>query len=280
METGQKTIQKSNNIAQNNDMILSIQVSLNGLSFCILNKENNLIEYYKSFQFEKKLNPGDVLDRLQHQFNTENDLQQSFSNVKVIHDNELSALVPKPLFNEDYLADYLKFNAKILRSDYITFDEITANDSVNVYVPYVNINNFIYDKFGEFEYNHFSTLVIQTILNLEKNTSGKKMFAHLSTNHFELIVTDNGQLELYNTVEYATKEDFIYYILFTAEQLEMNPEEFALVIIGDLTEEDELFQIAFKYVRDVAIFEDQGNLTLADKIDASCLKHFVLINSF
>ena len=281
METGQKTIQTNNNIAQSKDIVLSIQVSLNGLSFCVLNTEKSEIEFYKSFQFEKKLNPGEVLDRLVHQFNTQEELQQDFKNVTVVHDNELSSLVPKPLFNEDYLADYLKFNSKILRSDYITYDEIILNDSMNVYVPYVNINNYLYDRFGEFEFRHFSTIVIESILNLEKNASTTKMYAHMSTTHFEIVIIDNGQLKLYNTFEYTTKEDFIYYILFTAEQLEMNPEEFALVIIGDLTTEDEYYQIAYKYVRDVAIFQSKGTtITVNNTVDTKCLAHFVMINSF
>lgn len=280
METGQKTIQKSNNIAQNNDKILSIQVSLNGLSFCVLDNTSNCIEFYKNTRFERKLNPGDVLDRLTHQFNTEASLQQSFNNVKIIHDNELSSLVPKPLFNEDFLADYLKFNSKILRSDYITYDEILANDSVNVYIPYVNINNYIYDKFGEFEFKHFSTIVIESVLTLEKNATSTKMYVHLSDTHFEIIVTNNGQLVLYNTFEFATKEDFIYYILFTAEQLEMNPEEFPLEIIGNITEEHELFEIAYKYVRDVTIHKAVVNRNISEDTNAQSLQHFVIINSF
>ena len=169
MVTGLKTFQTNSkaNILENS--ILSIQVSLSGLSFCILNLNTKSINFYKSFSFGKKLNPTDVLDKLTHQFNTEDKLKQSFKSVKVIHENELSSLVPKSLFNEDYLADYLKFNSKILRSDFITYDKITANESVNVYVPYVNINNYLYDIFGEFEFNHFSTIILEPVLNLEKN---------------------------------------------------------------------------------------------------------------
>lgn len=280
METGQKTTQKSSKIEQNKDKVLSIQVSLNGLSFCILDKDINTIVFYKSFSFEKKLNPGDVLDRLTHQFNTESALKQSFTNVSVVHENELSSLVPKPLFNEEFLADYLKFNSKILRSDYITYDQMQANDAVNVYVPYVNINNFLYDKFGEFEFKHFSTIVIENILSIEKNSIKNKMYVHLSDHHFEIVIVENGQLRLYNTFEFSTKEDFIYYILFTAEQLEMNPEEFPIEIIGNIDENNELFQITYKYVRDVSIHIPNTKLELADELETKCLQDFVILNSF
>ena len=215
METGQQIILKNNNIDQDQYHILSIQVSLSGLSFCVLNSKTNSFSFFKRVKFDKKLNPGNVLDKLVHYFNTEKDLQQTFNSVKVIHDNELSALVPRPLFNEDFLADYLKFNSKILRTDFITYDTILANDSINVYVPYVNINNYLYDRFGAFEFKHFSTIILETLLRIEKHSAVTKMFVNISEDHFEIIVLEHNQLKLYNTFQYNTKEDFIYYILFS-----------------------------------------------------------------
>ncbi|WP_347926281.1 DUF3822 family protein [Pontimicrobium sp. SW4] len=259
---------------------MSIQVSLSGLSFCVLNLSTQSVVFYKKILFDKKLNPSDVLDKLTHQFNTEDSLKESFKSVTVIHENELSALVPKSLFNEEHLADYLKFNSKILRSDFITYDEISTNDSVNVYVPYVNINNYIYDSFGEFEFKHFSTIVLETLLNLEKNAQTTKMYIHIADTHFEIIVIKKGQLQLYNTFDYSTKEDFIYYILFTAEQLELNPEKTPLILLGNVTKENELYKIAYTYVRNVSIIEPKTTITPAEGISKAYLSNFVITNSF
>lgn len=279
METGQRITEKKSKIDSLKNKILSIQVSLSGLSFCVLDTQTNMFTYYKHFRFERKLNPGEVLDKLQHQFNTQKDLQQDFKSVTVIYNNELSALVPKSIFNENYLADYLKFNSKILRTDFITYDEILANDSINVYVPYVNINNHLYERFGEFEFKHFSTVLLDTVLGIEKHNDNQKMYAHINDTHFEIIVLNNGDLQLYNTFEYASKEDFIYYILFTAEQLQLNPESFPLILIGDISEEDELFKAAFTYVRNVSILESRSNYSFTDIDTESLLHNFILINS-
>ena len=58
-----------------------------------------------------------------------------FSDILIIHQNELATMVPAELYNSDLKADYLKFNAKILRTDYIAEDDIVINKSINVYVP-------------------------------------------------------------------------------------------------------------------------------------------------
>jgi len=280
METGQKIIQPNNKIDSKVYNVLSIQVSLSGLSFCVLNTDTKTIPFFKHIKFDKKGTPQNILDKLIHCFNTEEILQQSYKSVNIIHENELSSLVPKPLFNPDYLADYLKFNNKILKTDYITYDPILSNDSVNVFVPYVNINNFIFDRFGVFEFRHFSTVLIKTILALEKHSLSTKMYVNICEYHFEIILLENNQLKLYNTFEYTTKEDFIYYILFTAEQLGLNPEEFQLLLIGDINNESELYKTAYNYVRNTKIFEPELKFSTDKKIRSGLLNNFIILNSF
>jgi len=269
----------SNTDKQQNKQELSIQISLSGLSFCTLQRDSKTITSLKEYVFEKKLNPHEVLDKLKHLFNSEKILQSNFNNVVVIHVNELSTLVPKPLFSETHLADYLKFNAKILRSDFITFDTVDINESVNVYVPYVNINNFIYDAFGAFTYKHSSTILIEQILITEKNSRNTKMYVHVGTDHFELLVIDKGKLLLYNTFEFNSEEDFIYYILFTSEQLNLNPETLQLVFLGNIKNESPLFTIAYKYVRHVAFGNRNDGFTYTNKPEGNH-SHFTLLKSF
>jgi len=282
METGQKTIQQqvSNNISEVANHKLSIQVSLNGLSFCALNHTNNTLDYYKVISFDKKLTPPDVLDQIIHTFNSEDFLKQSFKCVSIIHDNELSTLVPKPLFDDNYLADYLKFNSKILKTDYIAYDDLLINDSVNVYVPYVNINNYFYDQFGAFEFKHASSILLEAILSLEKHSTEKKVYTYCSETYFEIVVLDKNQLILHNTFEYFTKEDFIYYTLFTLEQLELNPEEIKLILTGTITEADEIYKITYNYIRNVSILEYQNSFKVNNNINTSSLHNITLLNSF
>ena len=254
---------------------MSIQVSLSGLSFFILNSITSNIEYLESVNFEKNLSPNKLLDQLIHYFNSTTILDQEFSKVSVIHSNNLATIVPKPFFDETNLINYLKFNSKILKTDFITYDQVKVAEIMVVYVPFVNINNFIFDRFGSFEYKHSATILITRVLTLEKNTKKPKMYLNIEKNHFEIVVVENNLLKFYNRFEYITKEDFIYYLLFTAEQLQLNPEEFPLVLMGTIDQEDELYEIAYKYIRDVS-FLNPGYM-LHSK-DSSC-KYFTLLNS-
>lgn len=266
-------------ISKLTNLELSIQISLSGLSFCILHRDNNSISTLKEVRFKKQLNPLELLQELKACFDTEPMLKNKFEAVNIIHDNELSTLVPKVIFNEGAIADYLKFNSKILKSDFVTFDTIERNQSVNVFIPYVNVNNYIFDLFGDFTYKHASTVLIETILESDKDALEPKFYVHVNHNRFEIIILNEGKLQFFNSFEYITKEDFIYYILFTAEQLKYNPETLKLILLGHVIKDDALYNIVYKYIRHVSFGDKKNNYVFTEDPKTNH-SNFTLTNSF
>lgn len=269
----------NNSLNKVSNLDLSIQLGLSGLSFCIQNTDANTILYLKEINFVKQLNPITVLDELKALFATETVLNNAFANVIVIHDNELSTLVPQTLFDKNYLADYLKFNAKILKSDFIAYDAIPENNSVNVYVPYVNINNFIYDKFGTFTYSHVSTVLIASLLKMEVNNTETKVYINVSTNHFEMVVFKKHELIFSNRFIFHTKEDFIYYVLFTIEQLELDTETLKLLFLGTIKMDDPVYKMAYKYIRNVSLGNRNDTFKYVEQPQTN-YSNFTLLKSF
>ena len=275
METGLRIIQANNNMSDKN-LVLSIQAGLSGLSFFVLDRFSDIIVDVIVENFSKQQTPDQLLRAVKTAFNSNDSLQQSFTKVQIIHDNEMQTLVPSALFEEAHLSDYLKYNTKIFKTDFITYDVIQNKDAMLVYIPFVNINNYIFERFGSFEYKHSATVLIDKILQLEKNNNQKKLYINVQQTHFELIAIDGNSFQLFNRFEYKTREYFIYYILFTAEQLDFNPENFKCILMGAVEDNDELFSIAYKYIRHVSLLPisnmryNQNNST----------QNFTLLNSF
>ena len=147
----------------------------------------------------------------------------------------------------------MKFNAKIFKNDFITYDAITNQEIMSVYVPYVNVNNYIFEKFGSFEYKHSSTVIIDKVLQIEKNIKEKSLYVNVEKSNIDVLVISSNSLLFYNKFNYNTKEDFIYFILFTIEQLDLNVQKINSTFFGSISSDDELFSIAHKYIRNVSI---------------------------
>lgn len=238
---------------------LSIQVSLNGLSFCVLDTIGNTILASENIQFGKECTPYEMQKKLREVFNQNDVSQAKFSEIVVIHRNKLFSLVPKSLFNAEELPNYLKFNVKILANDHIAYDEIDNYDMVNVYVPFVNINNYIYDLFGEFEFKHSGTVMVESLLNGNNNLKEPVCYIHLTKYQMDLTAIHKKKLLFYNSFDFVTKEDFIYYLLFALEQLNLDPETVQLKLFGAIDEDDDIYRLCYEYIKDVAIFEPSNS---------------------
>jgi hypothetical protein len=267
-----KTI--NNNIEVTSKRKLSIQFSLDGFSFCTTNTHNEVIEF-SSYTFSKTKNsPELVLEKLQDIFKKEKSLQYDFETVTVIHQNNLNTLVPNEYFKKDALKSYLKYSIKTIATDLITFDELDFMNSKNVYVPYVNINNFLFQNFGEFEYKHYSSVLLEKLFSIATNDIC--CYIHVSKSTFDIVIIKNSNLQFFNVFEYKTKEDFMYYVLFTLEQLDLSTEETLVSILGDMEEDSDLFRLMYTYIRNID-FLSSKNAVFNNQKEISKHSNFILI---
>jgi len=251
------TKKQSNNslrIADKNFKKLSIQVSLNGLSFCVADTVSQELLFSDRVEFSEEKNPMILRDELDQLFQKHQLDAIKFDEVIVIHRNTLFGLVPKSLFNSNNLQEYLKFNTKVLATDVLSYDEVENHDLVNVYVPYMNINNYIYELFGEFTYMHNGTVLLQSLLNNQSQNQETTCYVHVNKFQLDITVLNQRRLLLYNSFMYNTKEDFVYYLLFVLEQLDLDPKISIVKLFGSIEEDDDIFQLCYTYIQHVSIF--------------------------
>ena len=256
---------------------LVIQVSLNGLSFCVFDTLSANPIVLQNIHFDSFQRSAKIEDLFVSVFRENPELNHQYDEITVLHSNNLSTFVPTALFDEEFLGSYLQYNTKVFETDFFTFDELEKYEMNTVYIPYVNMNNFFIDQFGSFDYKHATSILVSKLLDFSKNNEERKMFVHVSESHFEIIIIQNQKLHLFNSFDYKTPEDFIYYILFTAEQLQLNPENFKLELLGTVVEEDVLYQIAYKYIRNCSLFDvSEFKNSFSEKQNR---EHFILLHS-
>ena len=259
------TPQITNNTTSTINNRLSVQVSLAGLSFLVTNQNNSKVKFFFEEHFENNLSPEELLFNIKDIISKHNDLQFNIDEVNIVYANNLYTVVPNSFFDQKKSSDYLKFNSKILATDFIAFDTIEPYQLTIVYVPFVNINNFIFEKYGSFQYFHSSTVLLESILSHEKNAFDPKIYIHVLKGSFDIIVVKTNSLELCNTHSFKTPEDFIYYILFTLEQLKLNPETTEVILCGNISEEDDNYQILYHYIRNIIFFSpEKPNLIITE----------------
>ena len=237
---------------------LSIKISLSGFDLMLSKLEDNSIIDYKKYNFNKKALTENLSSKLDSFLNESKIDFSNVINVKLIISNKLSCLVPKELFDERLSLDYLKFNSKLIENDFASNDYIEELETYNVYLPFVNVNNYLVERFGSFEYYHSSTILLRKILKTTTNDSRTLFFTNIETDSFQVIIFKNKNLLYYNDFEYQTKEDILYFLLFVIEQNKEIKSDTKLNILGGISVNDKNFNFISQFIKNIVTFKTKS----------------------
>jgi len=246
---------------------LSILINQGGLSFCISNVENAKIVYLSTDKFSEEKNPEYLGKQVEHHIEYKlGEYKNQIKEVVAIYANALYTFVPRPIFDEKNLTDYLKYNIKILQTDIPAVDELQESPVNTVFIPYTNINNYLFEKFGAFTFTHAASLLVN--IALKNANTENSVFINLQDHSFDICVVKNKKMILCNSFPKACAEDFVYYTLFVFEQLLLDTEETPISLMGEIHKNTPDYQLLYKYVRHINFIKKNNEVNVEQRIFA------------
>jgi len=244
-------IDEAFNAEQTLNYQLVFQIGIDGLIATVNEKAKNKYIAFESYGFQNAYSFDVVIEFLDQIIKDSKLLNHKYRSVVCLVVNNLSTLVPNPLFEEDRKKNYLKFNAAINGMELVGVDEIKSLDAKNVFAIPVDLKNKLDSLYSNISYHHFSSGLIDSLLAQNKHQAGKKLFVHVQSTHFEAIVIEDKKLLFYNTFNHHSPEDLIYYLLFVCEQLQLNPSTIETVLLGEIEKSSSIYAPIQKYIRNI-----------------------------
>lgn len=260
-------------IKQSSYSHLSIQAGLDGFSFCILDTKTNKFLALQNFLFNGVANFNQLTEKISEIILENELLKNNFKSVScsVVHGK--STLVPNALFDENKKNEFLSFNFSLEAGEEIRSDNLKNLDAKNLFSVNLNLENTLKKFFPNVQFIHHSTSLLESTLGVFKNQAGKKMVVHVQQSQFEIVIAEGKQLFFYNSFRHQSSEDFIYYVMFVCEQLQLNPEKTELILLGEIERNSALYELLHKYIRHIHFGERSENFEYSYKF-AEVPKHF------
>lgn len=251
---------------------LFLQLSCHEFNLCLLDLKNKTFVALESYTFVNNTNIPAESGTNELLSGTVNDiiathrwLKKPFRSVHIIFFNHKSTLVPASLFKVNYLEDYFKFNNFVDDDEVITFDKLKQVDAYNVYALPEYIKKVFFKHFPHCRIFHFSSTLIEGLLIRYKDQSVKnKVFLNVHLSNFVIIVLEKKQLRYYNSFNYSSNDDFIYYLLFVLEQLNLLSTVIELTVSGKIDKKSTLYLLLNQYISNVQFSERSTNYIYSD----------------
>ncbi len=231
---------------------LSIQLAPDGFFFCLFHSELNKYLSIESVRFSRINNDLDYINKFEQFIRTHEWLSLSYKSIKILFENPTSILIPASLYSENDIDLYARFNFSLPENHICSTDHIKSIDAYLVYHISEKLNKKIQQLFPTHKLNSVSANLIEALLINFKNVgSGKRMFVNVKDTFLDIAIIEDKQVLFFNTFSYQSIQDFIYYIIFVIEQLNINPEYIDLTFSGIIDKKSKLFETAYTYIRNI-----------------------------
>jgi hypothetical protein len=240
---------KSYNEGNTKSYKLYIELGNSGLKHTIFNTENNTFIGFEEYRFTDIHNDYSLVEPIQDIVANNSIYKKEFSSINVAIANNRSTLIPNAIFKADKLENFHQFNFSTQEEDLFFSDQLINLSAYNVY----SIPDFITKLFNNVKNVHFkhfsSSLIEASLLNAKHEKALSLIHVHILPTSFQIVVIKNQKLELYNSFIYQSSEDFIYYLLFVLDQLNINNEDASLTLTGDIEKKSTIYSMLHKYIK-------------------------------
>lgn len=251
---------------------LSLQVSPDDLSFCLLDTIRNKFVLIRSFEPEenKYLSAGRINDIIIK----DDFLTRQYKKVNIVMPSPKFTLVPAPLFDPGKKDEYFTFNHNTDDDNIILSNKLTDPDAFVVFSVTKQVFNHL-DSFhpGVLPHHHLKPL-LNHIAHSRKSVNGNYIHVHVEKEFFNLIIFDHNLLKFCNSFNYRNITDIQYFVFNVFRNLGLKQEE--TIHLSGLTEKyDDLSSSFSLYIRNILFSEPSGNFTFSYVFNDTALHRFL-----
>jgi len=259
LKSNKNLYDKSFHLNNCSDYNLFLQISKETLKFAVLDKSQKTFIGFTSYSLSDIYNDFSIINPLKEILKNDEVLKNNFKKLTVFYTNNRSTLIPDALFNPAQLKEIHQFNFSKIEEDAYLSDKLINLQGHNVY----SIPQYILDIFKDknnVQFKHFSSPIIEyAILNTKENA----IYLNILPNTFQITIIKDKKLIYFNSFDYQTSEDFIYYLLFVLDQLQLDNEKISIHLFGEIEKNAPIYEILKKYIYKVEMGNISSNLKMS-----------------
>jgi hypothetical protein len=255
---------------------LSVELSPDNISFCVLDTIRNKFIMVRSSQAENNRNytfeeVGEIISK-------DDFLTKRYKKVNIIMPSPKFTLIPSPLFDPGRKDEYFSFNHVTPESNLILNNKLSDPDSYLVYTVSQPLYDIVKNRWPGVHPFHQLKPLLEHITGSGWKTADNYVHVHVERDFFNIIYYSHNLLRFCNSFKYRNTSDILYYILNVFKSMDIKMEE-TVYLSGQTERYDDLFSNLALYIRNVKFAGPSGNFTFSYVFNETGLHRYInLIN--
>ncbi|HET6556820.1 MAG TPA: DUF3822 family protein [Prolixibacteraceae bacterium] len=258
---------------------LSIQVGLDGFSFCILDimARKYLVLQHIPFIVGK---PQFLPKKMEAIFDSEEKLNASYKSVAMTYSTNKATLLPKSFQESDLFVKIASLTNDIGKSEDVGVNGLSGFNQQLIFSYPKEMLAFLNSKYTGFSFRHKSIPLLAIAME-QRNEKKSTLLINFEKQYIRMIVLKDMQMELYNSFYFKNETDFLYYTLNICHTLHIDPESDEVLIGGYVADDSTYIRQLKKYLSNVYFLKPPAGFLYSSTFDKVQKHQFVsLLNTY
>jgi hypothetical protein len=239
----------ANNIANYH---LSLQVTLKGFSFCVLDRQRSKFIAFGNYTYSRISSYAILLNEAKEILAKNEILNLNYQHIKLLFATPKFTLIPSALYDAQQMESLFKFNHSIDATEILMHNFIYGNSSYVAYTIPKQIHTWFKEKYPAIRFYHQACPLTEELL-LKNKLGNTQTLAYINVyaDFFDFVLLEKGALKLFNAFAFKTDTDFQYFVLNVFDQLKLSPTEVPVLISGIIKKDDSKIEFLKKYIKNL-----------------------------
>lgn len=178
--------------------------------------------------------------------------RQGWNQVRLAIQSRHFTLLPSPLFRPGDEATYLRLHHPIDPQHEMVHHYLHSSlEMVNVFAAEKSLADWFQYNYPNGRLLHQTSALLAGVLHQSEQAAPRRLYLSIGQQEVTILAVRDKRLEFCNVFPFSTPEDLIYYTILVMQELQLNPDQDAVVVWGDLMHDSELFTVLRKYIRNI-----------------------------
>ena len=225
--------------------ILSIRYATDGFSFCVHDETEKLVVFvHEPHAVDSK---EAAVARLKNYIVNDAILNLRFKKVYVMPCFKEKLLVPEAFFDKTNIATLYSVNQELPPEDTILYHRIEELNAYLVGTVFLSCHDFIREHFPVVQVVNGAFPFIYCALAKALHDT-EQIFLDIQDDYFDLLFICNTGIQLFNTFNYKSETDIVYFLLNCIKECEINREKVHLFVCGPAIRDNKLKELLSIYL--------------------------------
>ena len=247
-------------INSTNNYEISIQLGLNGFSFCLLDNLRNRFVMFRDYKLSGK--EASLANEIMDIAGKDEFLSKQYRRYRIVFNLERSTIVPAALYDPAIKDKYFELNHKLENNYVVSNNRLTRPDAYLLFGVRKDIFDLSVNLFPDASLSHQLKPLLDSSFRQARTAKDHYIRVHLDMGFFTLIMLKDDELQFFNTFRVRSDSDILYYLMNSFNRFKITDNQ-VVYLSGNIAKFDDLYNNMIRYIKTLKFAVPEGDFSMS-----------------